>query len=329
MKNQKIKNEELRMKNGAGDVLAECSERIKAEALRLGFSACGVSPAEAVSPLHRDAFLRWIDEGAQAGMDYMAKHVDKRLDPTLLVEGARSVISVALNYYPPQQIPPDEYQLAWYAYGEDYHTVMKDKLAQLLHYVATLQPGTEGRAFCDTAPLLERYWAWRGGLGWIGRHTQLVIPRAGSAFFLGELVINQPLAYDTPQPDRCGTCDQCLRACPTGALHAPARLDARRCLSYLTIEHRGDFPPETEVCMHGSIYGCDRCLRACPWMRFALPATEPRLWPRPELLAMRRADWEGLSVEHYRTLFKGSAVKRAKYEGLMRNISQAAARQDE
>lgn len=316
------------MKNGAGRSPADCSRLIKAEALRLGFSACGVSPAEAVDTLHRDAFLHWLDEGGQAGMDYMARHTDKRLDPTLLVEGARSVISVALNYYPARQIPPDEYQLAWYAYGEDYHTVMKDKLAQLLHYVATLLPGTEGRAFCDTAPLLERYWAWQGGLGWIGRHTQLVIPHAGSAFFLGELVINQPLACDTPQRDRCGTCDRCLRACPTGALHAPCRLDARRCLSYLTIENRGDIPAEAASHLGNGIYGCDRCLRACPWMRFARPGTEPRLQPRPELLAMRRADWESLSVERYRALFKGSAVKRAKHEGMMRNIHLVAGHDD-
>ena len=220
------------------------TRQIKAEALRLGFSACGVSPATAVDSLHGDAFRQWLEEGHQAGMDYMARHMEKRLDPRLLVDGAQSIVSVALNYYP--ALPPDDggYQLAWYAYGEDYHTVMKDKLHALLHYVATLLPGVSGRAFCDTAPLLERYWAWRGGLGWTGRNTQLIIPGAGSAFFLGELVIDRPLAYDTPQRDRCGNCTRCLRACPTGALHAPHRLDARRCLSYLTIEHRGPIPPK-------------------------------------------------------------------------------------
>lgn len=296
------------------------TRQIKAEALRLGFSACGVSPATAVDSLHGDAFRQWLEEGHQAGMDYMARHMEKRLDPRLLVDGAQSIVSVALNYYP--ALPPDDggYRLAWYAYGEDYHTVMKDKLHALLHYVATLLPGVSGRAFCDTAPLLERYWAWRGGLGWTGRNTQLIIPGAGSAFFLGELVIDRPLAYDTPQRDRCGNCTRCLRACPTGALHAPHRLDARRCLSYLTIEHRGPIPPEAAAHLSPCIYGCDRCQEACPWNRFARPAGEPRLHPRPALLAMRRPDWEKLSPEDYRTLFKGSAVKRAKYEGLTRNI---------
>ena len=301
----------------------ELSRQIKAEALRLGFSACGVSPADAVDDIHRAAFLDWLGDGCQAGMDYMARNVEKRLDPRLLVEGAQSVISVALNYYPSRLIAKDEFQLAWYAYGEDYHTVMKEKLARLADYVTTLMPGCTGRAFCDTAPLLERYWAWRGGLGWIGRNTQLIIPRAGSAFFLGELVIDRPLACDSPMQSRCGTCTRCLTACPTGALRAPYRLDARLCLSYLTIEHRGDIPPQAAKHLGNSIYGCDRCQQACPWNRFATPATETRLAPRADLLAMRRADWVALSPERYRTLFKGSAVKRAKYEGLMRNIAAA------
>ena len=293
---------------------------LKAEALRLGFSACGVSPAEPVGAADCDAFVRWIDEGCHADMGYLAANLDKRLDPTLLVEGARSVVSVALNYFPPRDIPPGEYRLAWYALGEDYHTVMKDKLARLLDYLHTLLPGVSGRAFCDTAPLLERYWAWRGGLGWVGKHTQLILPHAGSAFFLGELVVDCTLTYDTPLPSRCGTCDRCLRACPTGALTRPRHLDARRCLSYLTIENRGEIPPEAASSLGDSIYGCDRCQQACPWMRFARPTDEARLHPRDGLLAMRRADWRRLDVETYRRLFKGSAVKRAKFEGLTRNI---------
>ena len=293
---------------------------LKAEALRLGFSACGVSPAEPVGAADCDAFVRWIDEDCHADMGYLAANLDKRLDPTLLVEGARSVVSVALNYFPPRDIPPGEYRLAWYALGEDYHTVMKDKLARLLDYLRTLLPGVSGRAFCDTAPLLERYWAWRGGLGWVGKHTQLILPHAGSAFFLGELVVDCTLTYDTPMPSRCGTCDRCLRACPTGALTRPRHLDARRCLSYLTIENRGEIPPDAASRLSDSIYGCDRCQQACPWMRFARPTDEARLHPRDGLLAMRRADWRRLDVETYRRLFKGSAVKRAKFEGLTRNI---------
>ena len=201
---------------------------------------------------------------------------------------------------------------------------MRQKLNSLLETLRHSTPeGTlQGRAFCDTAPVLERYWAWQCGLGWIGRHTQLVIPRAGSAFFLGELMLNLPAdAYDAPFPtDRCGTCRRCIEACPTQALEEGRGLDARRCLSYLTIENRGGIPEEAAARMYPYFYGCDRCLRACPHLRSAPPATEPAFTPRPELLQMEEEDWMALDMERYRMLFKGSAVKRAKYEGLIRNL---------
>ncbi len=310
MDSSHIQNENLKL-----------SESIKAEALRLGFYACGISPAQEVDENHQKAFRNWIENNEHADMAYMANHYDKRMNPSLLTNQAKSVISVALNYYPQKKIEAPQYEFAWYAYGEDYHTVMKDKLTALMTFIKGISPQTEGRAFCDTAPLLERYHAWRGGLGWIGKHTQLIIPHAGSTFFLGELVIDRTLAYDTPKPNRCGNCTRCLEACPTGALHEPYRLDARRCLSYLTIENRGKIPTEATQRMGSCIYGCDRCQQACPWNRFATPCTEPRLQPKPEFLNMSPGDWQQLSVEHYRTLFKGSAVKRAKYEGLMRNIT--------
>lgn len=345
------------------------SDRIKAEALRLGFSACGLAPAEAVDEGISSAFRQWIADGYQAEMAYMQNYEEKRLNPCLLVEGAQTVISVALNYYPETKIPDGEYQIAWYAYGKDYHDVMKAKLNALLAFVqeelcsesgstaevtsvATSAPiststsfsvsslvsdsallsvstsypvlpstNLNARIFCDTAPVLERYWAWRAGLGWIGKNTQLIIPQAGSCFFLGELIINVAAdLYDTPQENRCGTCTRCLNTCPTKALEVPFRLNSAKCLSYLTIEYRGEFPPDTGEKMSKKIYGCDECQRACPWNRFAKPTQITEFHPSTCLLHMRKDDWQHLTEQQYRDLFKGSAVKRAKYQGLVRNI---------
>ena len=308
--------------------------QIKAEALRLGFSACGLAPAAPANARHAAFFRQWLAQGRQAGMDYMARHEDLRLDPRLLMESCRTVVSVILNYRPATPIPPDRLQIAWYAYGQDYHDVVRAKLQALLQALQQDFPdGTlQGRACCDTAPVLERYWAWRCGLGWIGRHTQLVVPHAGSAFFIGELLLNFPAdTYDSPIASGgtgysdsfatlCGTCTRCVDACPTHALSAGG-LDARRCLSYLTIENRGPIPEEAAQEMYPYLYGCDRCLQACPHLRHAVPAQEPAFTPRPELLQMTKEDWRHLSVEQYRRLFKGSAVKRAKYEGLVRNLT--------
>lgn len=308
------------------------SDKIKAEALRLGFSACGLAPAEAVDETNVSAFRQWIADGCEGEMAYMDNYEEKRLDPRLLVEGARTVISVALNYYPETKIPEDEYQIAWYAYGKDYHDVMKEKLKALMKFVeelsyidskqaVTLDNRTTGRAFCDTAPVLERYWAWRAGLGWIGKNTQLILPHSGSCFFLGELIVDAPADhYDSPQKSRCGSCNRCLNACPTKALEAPFRLNSARCLSFLTIEYRGKLSPDTGQNMGKKIYGCDECQRACPWNRFAMPTQVAEFLPSPTLLSMRKEDWHRLTEEQYKALFKGSAVKRAKYVGLTRNI---------
>lgn len=308
------------------------SDKIKAEALRLGFSACGIAPAEAVDETTAHLFRQWLAEGKQAEMNYMANYEEKRLDPRLLMEGTQSIISVALNYYPETFIAPDEYQFAWYAYGKDYHEVMKEKLAALeafVHQLISPLP-VRSRIFCDTAPVLERYWAWRAGMGWIGKNTQLIVPRAGSCFFLGEIFIDLATDhYDHPQDNRCGSCTRCLKACPTQALEAPFRLHSGRCLSYLTIEHRGAFPASNELKTGNKIYGCDDCLKACPWNRFSTPCTTTELHPSPALLAMRQSHWHALTEEQYKALFKGSAVKRAKYNGLMRNIAQAADKQPE
>lgn len=297
---------------------------LKTSAARLGFSACGVAPAGPVDDAVADCFRRWIAEGNQAEMAYLANNVEKRLDPTLLMEGAQSVVSVALNYYPAQQLDASrQYEFAWYAYGHDYHEVMKARLTALAEaLLANVEGNVHYRVFCDTAPVLERYWAWRCGLGWIGKNTQLIIPRAGSAFFLGEIIIDRPFdAYDHPVKSRCGTCTRCLDACPTGALGEPYTLNAARCLSYLTIEHRGDtLPPDAARSMGNCVYGCDRCQQACPWMRFACPTEVPEFLPKPEFLRLDHAALQSLSIDDYRHIFRGSAVKRAKYEGLMRNV---------
>lgn len=300
------------------------SEQIKAEALRLGFSACGIAPAAAVEEDTRQYFGEWISGGKHADMRYMENHSDKRTDPRLLVEGTRSIVVVALNYYPAKLLAGHQYQFAWYAYGKDYHDVMRRKLRELFAFVDTRLTPVGGRVFCDTAPVLERYWAWRAGLGWIGKNTQLIIPRAGSCFFLGEVFLDIELEYDTPVKERCGNCTNCIDCCPTQALESPWNLNANKCLSYLTIENKGDIPDEYAEKAGNRIYGCDECQKACPWNKFALPGTTPELQPSEEFLNMTREEWNALTREEYNRLFGGSAVKRARYEGLLRNVTQAS-----
>lgn len=298
------------------------SEKIKAEAHNLGFFACGIAKAERVCEAEAARFRNWLAEKGHAGMAYLAGNTEKRLNPTLLMEGVKSIVCVAINYTPSKTIPEEEPQLAAYALGQDYHGIMKARL----HTLAAKLEISNYRAFCDTAPVLERYWAAQAGLGWIGRNHQLIIPYAGSMFFLGELFTDTELDYDKPIKPRCGSCHACIDACPTKALSRCGRMQAStfrtaRCLSYQTIENREAIPNEIAVKMGSTIYGCDRCQQACPWNRFATPTTEKLLQPKEELLQMTREKWESLSIEDYRRLFKGSAVKRTKYEGLMRNIT--------
>jgi len=303
------------------------NKQVKAEAKKFGFFACGIARAEAIAEDEAAYYRESIRRGYIADMDYLAKNVEKRLDPRLLVEGTRSIISGALNYTPSAQQHADSYHLAAYALGKDYHDVMRERLTALAKQLNL----NSFRVFCDTAPVKERYWAWKAGLGWIGRNHQLIIPNAGSMFFLGEIFTDEIFDYDEPQASRCGNCRKCIDHCPTGALHSAedetyavaakrSWFDARRCLSYLTIENRGAIPDEFAACMGDFIYGCDRCQTACPHQRLAKPNDIAAFQPSEALLDMTKEAWQNLDVETYRNLFRGSAVKRAKFDGLKRNI---------
>ncbi len=295
------------------------SSVIKTEALRLGFFKCGISKAERVSPEKELKYTEWLRSGGNATMDYLNRNTEKRFDPRLLVPGVKSIVSVALNYKPAKDIPDGELKLASYSLGQDYHFVVK----AMLHQLAAAIGVTDYRAFCDSAPVLERYWAEHSGIGWIGRNDQLVIPHAGSMFFLGELFVMDDVdAYDSPCKNRCGTCRKCIDACPTGCL-GHDKFDAEKCLSYQTIENRGELSELAKDKMGDTFYGCDRCITACPWNRFAVPTSVEEFLPKEDLLRMTREDWRNLTVEQYRQLFKNSAVKRAKFEGLKRNITAA------
>lgn len=297
------------------------SEQIKAEAKNLGFFACGIAKAGRVDDIFANHFKKWISDKNHADMEYMNNHIEKRLDPRLLMNGLKSIICVALNYAPSQKMPDGELQFAAYALGRDYHDIVKTKL----HALAANIGLKNYRAFCDSAPVLERYWAVQAGLGWIGRNHQLIIPYAGSMFFLGEIFTDIEIVHDNPQKSRCGNCRACIENCPTGALSDKnedinTEFKSSMCLSYQTIENHNDIPQYIAVKMGNTVYGCDRCQTICPWNRFASPTNEKLLHPKKELLQMTRERWNRLTVEEYRQLFKGSAVKRAKYEGLIRNI---------
>lgn len=310
----------VRAENDAETSRLEQSAMIKKEARRLGFDDCGIARAE---ELVEDAVhLRdWLDHHYHAGMRYMARHAEKRTDPTRLVEGARSVISVILNYYPAKtQSDPEAPVLSKYAYGNDYHGVVREKLERLLHYISANIPGARGRAFVDTAPILEKAWAVRAGLGWIGKNTCLISPKTGSFCFIGTLIVDISLHYDRPMSDFCGTCTRCIDACPTKAIIAPRVLDAGRCISYLTIENKGGISEEFKGLFADRVFGCDICQDVCPWNRKAAACREEDFEPHPELLEMTRDDWFTMDETGYREMFKNSAVKRATFNGLKRNL---------
>lgn len=294
----------------------ELTTYIKAEALRLGFDVCGIAKAGVVAHECEAMYNGWVTQGHQATMSYLERNCEKRFNPTLLVEGCKSIICVALNYAPKQPIEG----IADYALGKDYHKIIKDKLHLLLQSINNICE-VKGRAFCDSAPVQERYWAVVAGIGYIGRNRQLIIPGKGSKFFLGELFVDIELCYDAPYSrNLCGNCRKCIESCPGMAL-SDEGLDANRCLSYLTIEHRGELPENIGEKMGKCFYGCDRCQAVCPHNRFATPNDTPELQPNEELLKMTDDKWSTLTKELYETLFAGSAVERCGYEQLMRNIA--------
>lgn len=293
---------------------------IKAEARRIGFDGCGISQA---GYLREEAprIACWLEKRYQGDMGYMEKNLEKRLDPRKLVEGTRSVISVILNYYPSaRQQDPEAPVISKYAYGKDYHDVIREKLNALLRYIDSKVTPVSGRAFVDSAPVLDRAWAARSGLGWIGKNTCLISPVSGSWFFIGSLMVNVTLAYDNPIQDFCGDCNRCIHACPTQALTAPRILDSNRCLSYLTIEHRGEIDPCFKQSFSNRAFGCDICQDVCPWNRRATPHKVKEFEPLAGLLEMTRQEWYTLDKDKYRSLFSKSAVKRTKFSGLRRNI---------
>ncbi|SMP08040.1 epoxyqueuosine reductase [Muriicola jejuensis] len=296
------------------------TQLLKAEAQRLGFLSCGFSKAEFLEE-EAPRLEKWLKQGMQGEMRYMENHFDKRLDPRKLVDGAKSVISLLLNYYPTRQQEEGTYKISKYAYGKDYHQVIKAKLRELHAFINREIGEVNGRAFVDSAPVLDKAWAARSGLGWIGKHSNLLTQQTGSFYFIAELIVDLELEYDHPVTDHCGTCTACIDACPTQAIVQPYVVDGSKCISYLTIELREEIPSSFKDKMDDWIFGCDVCQDVCPWNRFSRPHSEPLFDPHPDLLEMSKKDWAEITEEVFRNVFKGSAVKRTKFSGLKRNIA--------
>lgn len=298
---------------------AKYTAQIKVEAERLGFLSCGISKAEFLEE-EAPRLENYLKNNMHGEMRYMENHFDKRLDPTKLVEGSKSVISLLLNYYPETSQREDSYKISKYAYGTDYHFVIKDKLKQLLEFMRQEIGEVDGRAFVDSAPVLDKAWAAKSGLGWIGKNTNLLCKKLGSFFFVAELIVDLELEYDSPVTDHCGSCTACIDACPTDAIVEPYKVDGSKCISYFTIELKDQLPTEMKGKFDDWMFGCDICQDVCPWNRFSKPHSEPLFDPHPELLSMSKKDWEEITEDTFRKIFKKSAVKRTKFSGLTRNI---------
>ncbi|MEO9891347.1 tRNA epoxyqueuosine(34) reductase QueG [Aurantibacter sp.] len=293
---------------------------IKAEAKRLGFLSCGISKAEFLEE-EAPRLESWLNKNMNGEMGYMQNHFDKRLDPTKLVDDAKSVISLILNYYPQEEQVENTFKISKYAYGHDYHHVIKSKLKELQEFISNEIGEVGGRAFVDSAPVLDKAWAAKSGLGWIGKHSNLLTQQVGSFYFIAELIVDLELAYDTPVTDHCGTCTACIDACPTEAIVEPYVVDGSKCISYFTIELKNEIPTSVQGQFDDWIFGCDVCQDVCPWNRFSKPHQEPLFNPHPELLSMTKKDWEEITEEVFKKVFQKSAVKRTKFSGLKRNIS--------
>lgn len=296
------------------------ADLIKKRAKELGFLDCGIAKAEFLEE-EAPRLESWLKENRHGNMLYMGNHFDLRLDPRLLVDGAKSIISLTYNYYPEKQQRPDSYQIAKYAYGIDYHFVVKEKLNELLAFIREEIGEVSGRAFVDSAPILEHAWAKKAGIGWVGKNSLTLSKQKGSFFFLAELIIDLELVYDEPfKADHCGNCTKCIDACPTSAILPNKKVDGSKCISYFTIELKNEIPEDMKGKWDDWIFGCDICQDSCPWNKFSQPTHEKKFQPTGELLNYTQSDWEEINNLAFNKIFQKSAVKRTKFEGLKRNI---------
>ncbi|RAJ11243.1 epoxyqueuosine reductase [Arenibacter echinorum] len=295
------------------------TQLIKTQAKRLGFLSCGISKAEFLEE-EAPRLENWLNKNMHGEMGYMENHFDMRLDPTKLVEGSKSVISLLLNYFPEESQNENTFKISKYAYGQDYHHVIKSKLKELQNFISEEIGEVSGRAFVDSAPVLDKAWAAKSGLGWIGKHSNLLTQQVGSFYFIAELIVDLELEYDHRVTDHCGTCTACIDACPTQAIIEPYVVDGSKCISYLTIELKNEIPTDFKGKMDDWMFGCDVCQDVCPWNRFSKPHREPLFNPNPELLSMTKKDWDEITEDVFKKVFQKSAVKRTKFSGLKRNI---------
>ena len=295
------------------------TQLIKSEAQRLGFLSCGISKAGFLEE-EAPRLENYLNKQMHGQMSYMENNFDKRLNPTLLVDDSKSVISLLLNYYPQEIQNSDSYKISKYAYGQDYHFVIKEKLNALLHFIQTEIGEVSGRAFVDSAPVLDKAWAAKSGLGWIGKNSNLLTKQVGSFYFIAELIVDLDLEYDNATTDHCGSCTACIDACPTDAIVAPYIVDGSKCISYFTIELKENIPQEMKGKFNDWAFGCDICQDVCPWNKFSKPHNKPLFNPNPEMLSFSKKDWEEITEETFKKVFKNSAVKRTKLDDLKRNI---------
>jgi epoxyqueuosine reductase len=297
----------------------QLTQLIRQAAQRIGFVDCGFSEVRSLTG-HKQHYLDWIERGHQAGMEYMTRNIDQRLNPALLMDGAKTVISLLYNYYTSEKLEGSPLQIAKYAFGEDYHNAINEKLKQLDQFIGDLTDTVIQRSYVDTGPVLEKVWASNSGLGWIGKNSSLISRRHGSFVFIADIITSLELEYDKPLKDYCGSCRKCIEACPTSAIMDNRTIDSRQCISYQTIENRDDIPVTLKGKFHNYIFGCDICQDVCPWNKKSHSHTEALFSLNPEIRHMTLSDWENLDEKTFQHFFHKSAVKRAKFEGLKRNI---------
>ncbi|MFV1885032.1 MAG: tRNA epoxyqueuosine(34) reductase QueG [Balneola sp.] len=296
---------------------------IRNYALQLGFDACGFAKAERLDTEAKH-LAKWLDEDRQGTMDWMGKNFEKRVDPTLLVPGSKTVVSLLASYHHPSHLDQigvkKQPQIAKYAQGRDYHKVLKKKLKELFNFTSELVGGVEGRYFVDSAPVLDKAWAVRAGLGWVGKNSNILNKNLGSWFFIAEMIIDLETEYDTPTTDHCGTCTACIDSCPTDAIYEPYKVDATKCISYLTIEHKGEIDEQYHTDIQNWVFGCDICQDVCPWNSKAKLAQLVDLHPRAKVMEATEKRFDMLTISEFNEIFEGSAVKRTKFEGFERNL---------